>query len=200
MEILTKSQLENALCDVRKAFRLLYHYQRRVLDLVKFIGDNLEFNYKGGNSIFSNTCPRNGGGRLENWAWDWINMYYYEFHFGSKVIAKNNITFSIFIQSDTGFFDIENTNRLAVESFSSVECAKTRLIFVIGKNVWDISPTYPNSKIFNSQNIISSKELPNGGLMLIKAYNLSEFIDEESTRLNIKDFISFCEERHIFLK
>lgn len=200
MENLTTIQLEEALRDVRKAFRLLYFYQRRVLDLVKFIGDNLEFSYRGGNSIFSSPCPKNGSGSLDNWAWDWINMYYYEFHFGTKTIAGNNITFSIFIQSDSGFFDIESPNRTAVEAFASVENSKTRLIFVIGKNGWDVSAIHSNSKFFNSQNSILIKELSNEGLTVYKAYNLSEFVDEKSTRSRIEDLILFCAEKGVIIR
>jgi hypothetical protein len=81
---MTPSDFENALIDVRKAYRLLYLYQRRVMDLVQFIGDSLTFRYAGGWSWFSDNTPKGGKGSLENWAWDWINMYFYEFNFSAK--------------------------------------------------------------------------------------------------------------------
>lgn len=200
MENLTNHQLEEALFDVRKAYRLLYFYQRRVLDLVKFTGDTLEFEYKGGNPIFSAVTPRYGKGNLNLWAWDWLNMYYYEFHFGFNLIAGHNITFSIFIQSDTGYFDIESNNRIAVESFAPVENTRTRLIFVVGKDGWDITKLDPNTKVFSSQRTDFYDSLPDGGIMIGKAYNLSEFINEESTRLKIGAFISYCKEKNVIIK
>jgi len=200
MENLTSFQLEEALCDVRKAYRLLYFYQRRVLDLVKFIGNTLEFEYKGGNPRFSAVTPRNGKGDLGCWAWDWLNMYYYEFYFGFKLIAGHNITFSIFIQSDAGYFDIENNNRTMVENFTPVENTKTRLIMVVGKDGWDISKLNPDAKVLSSQITDYFDNLMNGGIMIGKAYNLSEFINEESARLKINSFISYCKEKDVIIR
>ena len=37
----TKENLSKALLDVRRAHRILYAYQRRMLDLVTFIGQTL---------------------------------------------------------------------------------------------------------------------------------------------------------------
>jgi hypothetical protein len=199
MENLTSYQLEEALCDVRKAFRLLYFYQRRVLDLVEFVGDTLEYNYRGGSPRFSSPSPRYGKGELNCWAWDWINMYYYEFHFGSKLIVNHNITFSIFIQSDTGYFDIENNNRLSVESFAPVENTKTKLIFVVGKDGWDISKLYPEAKVFSSERTEFYDLLPNGAVMIGLSYNLSEFINEEFTRSKIEDFIEYCKAKNVII-
>ncbi len=99
----TSNDFGNALVDVRKAYRLLFLYQKRVMELVQFMGDTLSFNYKGGWSWFSANTPSKGKGSLENWAWDWLNMYFYEFNFSSKEINKNKINFSILLQSDTGF-------------------------------------------------------------------------------------------------
>lgn len=200
MEHLNISQLDEVLCDVRKAFRLLYFYQRRVLDLVKFIGNNLEYDYKGGNSIFSNPCPRNGKGNLDMWAWDWLNMYYYEFFFGYKTIAGHNITFSIFIQSDTGYFDAENDSRISIENFAPVEYSKTRLILIAGQDGWKVEKFHLRLKELSSHNTNFSESLPDGGIIIGKAYNLSEFLNEESTRSKVEDFISFCREKNIIIK
>ena len=87
MENLTKQELEKVFIDVRKAYRLLYHYQKRVLDLVKFIGDELDFKYHGGWVKFSEQCPRNGKGALTNSAWEWLPMYYYQFHYYNNRLA-----------------------------------------------------------------------------------------------------------------
>lgn len=36
--------IQNALCDVRKAHRILYAYQKRMMDIVMFICQKLDFN------------------------------------------------------------------------------------------------------------------------------------------------------------
>jgi hypothetical protein len=88
---------ENMIINVRSSFRLLYSFNRRILDLMKYIGKKFNIPYCGGWSKFSASSPKDGKGSLNNWGWDWLNLYLYEFHF-----CKENISFSIILQSDTG--------------------------------------------------------------------------------------------------
>lgn len=199
MKKLTQAELEEAFVDVRKAYRLLYHYQRRVLDLVKFIGDNLGYDYNGGWSYFSHPAPRNGKGKLDFWSWDWLNMYFYEFHFGFKNVNGTNVGFSIFLQSDTGFFDVEMNGKTNIEDFAEVDQSKTRLIFIAGKNGWNPPQIIDDNKI-SSKVVNLKKELKDGGFMIGKAYDLSKFRDEESTLTQIEDFINYCTNEDIMLK
>jgi hypothetical protein len=90
------------LLEIRKSYCLLFQYQARILDLIGFIGDSFECKYEGGYPRFSNSAPNKGKGRLDNWAWDWLNMYYYEFNFTRK---SAKITFSVFLLNDTGFYE-----------------------------------------------------------------------------------------------
>jgi hypothetical protein len=80
---------ENMIINVRSSFRLLYFFNRKVLDLMKYIGRKFNLRYIGGWSKFSDSYPKDGKGSLENWAWDWLNLYLYEFHFDKG--AKENI-------------------------------------------------------------------------------------------------------------
>ncbi len=61
--------------DVRGAFRLLYLYTRRILDLMQYISNRLDIRYKGGYTKYSASSPSDGNGNLCNWAWDWLNPY-----------------------------------------------------------------------------------------------------------------------------
>ncbi|MDC7218749.1 MAG: hypothetical protein PQJ59_02350 [Spirochaetales bacterium] len=69
-----QKELNKALLEVRKAYRIIYEYQKRVLDLVKYISKSLGYQYAGGWSKFSSPSPKNGKGSLDNWAWDWLRF------------------------------------------------------------------------------------------------------------------------------
>jgi len=105
MENITKSTMNDVFLNVRKAYRLLFDYQTRLLSLGKYIGDYFSCSYYGGWPLFSDASPKAGKGSLGNWAWDWLNLYAYAFYFGSKEINDEEIFFEIRIYSDTGFFD-----------------------------------------------------------------------------------------------
>jgi hypothetical protein len=191
MSNLTKQEFDEVLVDVRKAYRLLYQYQRRTMDLVKFIGDYFSYSYSGGWPWFSNGSPRKGSGSLDNWAWDWLSMYLHDFHFGTRKVDGNEIKFSILLQSDTGFFDVEMNNRLALEAFGDVESSESRIFLMVGKNCWMPVELLNESVISRKEKVFQSDD-GKGGQMFAKAYNLSEFINEESTLLMLSDFEKEC--------
>lgn len=195
----TTNDFKNTLIDVRKAYRLLFLYQKRVMELVQFIGDTLSFNYQGGWSWFSDGTPKNGKGSLENWSWDWISMYFYEFNFAIKEVNKNKIKFSILLQSDTGFYDAQPHSKQEVETFLSPENSETKLIFLVGKNCW-----YPDFAIdFEETNAIYKKELSEYAktveekTLLAKSFLLSDFINLDTTQNALIKWVEFCNENGI---
>ncbi|WP_299577479.1 hypothetical protein [uncultured Sunxiuqinia sp.] len=200
MGSITKQELDAAFVDVRKAYRLLYHYQKRVLDLMQFISDSLPFSFEAGHSRFSSPTPKDKRVDLGRWAWDWLNLYLYEFHFGTTKIDGKKISFSIVLQSDTGFFDKEATakTKIDVSKFVKPEISKTCLIFVAGYNHWNeeilACPnkylSKDNTYVFNEVNEAIGKE--KAMLLCAKSYDLSLFVDEESTLAQIDDFNLFC--------
>ncbi len=106
-----KNNTKELLIEVRKSYRLLYQYQKRILDLVDYIGKKYGLNYNGGYPKFSGVTPRNGSGNLNLWAWDWLNMYYYEFHFSHKKSGNDTLFFSVFLLNDNGFFKNNNEKK-----------------------------------------------------------------------------------------
>lgn len=194
-----KEEFENALIDVRKAYRLLFLYQMRILDLVGYIGDSLNFRYEGGWSWFSANSPKEGKGLLECWAWDWLNMYFYEFKFVKRELNNIGLNFSILLQSDTGFYDASIDNHLAIEGFGSAENSVTKLIFLLGKNCWD----RPNKNEFDPANEIFKKQptslvKSNGySTLLVKSYLLTDLFDIEGTSNVINDWRLFCKDNNI---
>lgn len=185
--------IANTLIEVRKAYRFLYEYQKRILDLINFIGNHYKLNYRGGYPKHSNPAPNNGRGRLDNWAWDWLNMYYYEFNFKHREIDGNNFYFAIFLVNDTGFYkanpskDRAHIKKIDISTYAKIEDSETKLIFVAGKNKWGAWGYLwdEDSFLLESQGEIVESE---NEYTFFKSYNLERFVNEESTMECINDF------------
>lgn len=195
--------INEILLEVRKSYRLLFEYQKRILDLVDYIGKSYNLKYDGGYSKFSDTSPRNGSGSLDSWAWDWLSMYYYEFHFKNKVINndknKDTIYFSLFILNDDGYFQAkkeQNIARTSVSKFVDVEKSNSKLIFVVGKNYWDSwGKNWDDLDfILKDQDVKRKSE---NEYMIFKSFSLECFENEDNAKKNILEFEKLCQEYNI---
>jgi len=191
MSDLDLSEFDKALIDVRKAYRLLYHYQRRVMDTVQFISDQTAFSFHGGWSWFSGAMPKHKSVNLAHWAWDWLNMYLYDFHLGNRDVAGVKYHLSVILQSDTGFFDSKTSDRCNLEAFAPVEESETRLILCLGVNHWDPGNILTEKAIHRGETMFY-KEYNEKGSMMAKAYNLTAFMNEESILSTLEDFKTYC--------
>lgn len=196
-------EIKQTLQEARKAYRFLYNYQKRILDLVSYIGQKYNFKFKGGYPHFSNMQRKSTSVELDLWAWDWLNMYYYEFLFEAKEEQEDIIHFSIFIVNDTGYFDLKDkshNDRIDTDKFKSVELSESKIILVSAKNVWDCNEWGYN---WNDSQFISRSEgkedLGNEKIMLFKSYNLERFQNEISAMKCIDNFSDYCKENSIFL-
>src|SRR5206468_2434303 len=79
--------------------------------------------YKGGYPYFSDCAPREGKGSLDDWAWDWLNLMFYEFHFQRETAKEQWLNLSIWLFSDTGYFisDERTREQTDVSTFVPVE-------------------------------------------------------------------------------
>jgi len=188
-------ELEDSLIDVRKAYRLLYLYQKRILDLMQFISIHYSVPFVGGWSKFSNFMPTKGKVKLTHWAWDWLNMYFYEFKFGS--LLCNKTTFTILLQSDTGFYESEITNPLDVQNFKPAEESKTRLILLCRKNIQEKSINFLFEKLGdNNIELVEERttdDISSHSLFIAKSYDLQYFLNEKETIKCLENFKSFVE-------
>lgn len=191
----TEIEIKLVLEDVRKAYRLLFAYQSRVLDIVKFIGNQLSYDYHGGWPKFSNSSPKDGKGSLDLWAWDWLNMYCYGFHFKEKDLGiKGKFNFSVILVSDTGFYDYEENpnqrNKQNLNNFTDSHKSETKLILLYGKNRW-IHDAEKFERIYkaNEKQLVDERD---DGVLLAKSYELFSFADSESSLRQIGDFVRFC--------
>jgi len=126
------AEVTNALQDVRKAYRLLHDYQRAALDASSYIGAHLGFRYAGGYSKFSECAPRDGRGALDNWAWDWLNLYFYDFHFVREQDGEEPVNLSIWLFSDTGYFVSKHPSpdETDIDTFARAEDSGSKVGFI----------------------------------------------------------------------
>lgn len=183
--------------EVRKAYRILFDYQTRILDLMDFIEKSYAISFSGGFSQFSSTVPKKG--KLNLWAWDWLPMYYYEFFFEKKTV-DGHLRLSVFLLNDSGFYDAEMDekapDKLNIDSYSKPESSSTKLILLAGNNFWwedwdMVAEDLP--KLGNSG------KAPQGELVY-KSYDLKDFGNEEDALVSLKDFSVFCKINHIPLE
>jgi len=128
---------QQLLLDVRKSYRLLHDYQRLVMDSVKFISQQLEFSNFCGFPKFSGK-PRHD---LDRWAWDWLNMYLFEFHFNKQVNGKL-IRLSILHVADTASLAVADTNKTDITTFIPPNESSSKIVFIVGTE--DSPNTYHN--------------------------------------------------------
>lgn len=196
-----QENLENSLLEVRKAYRLLYDYQKRILDLVSFIGGSFNREYSGGYPKFSGPGPNNGRGKLSLWAWDWLNMYYYEFLFIPKKTKSGSQHFAIFLVNDTGYYQIKKDSEISktkISAFENVEYSQSKLIFVVGENLWEPFGKNWSSPAF----ILEEKGMKGeeGNMMIFKGYPLSKFGDQSTAVDQLRDFERYCNEFSVIFK
>ncbi|RAJ16369.1 hypothetical protein [Olleya aquimaris] len=180
---------DNLPLEIRKAYRLLYDYQRRILDLMKFIGETYDLPFKKGKPLFSS---KSGNG-LNHWAWDWIYMYCYDFRFEGKD-NENPIQFSVVLKNDSGFYEAKAQNKineLDIEQFKPVETSKTELIFVAG----DLDRNFPLLSASTKTTLGASEDKK----LVFKNYALDCFFTQDEALKQLRDFSNYCKTFNIEL-
>ncbi|MCL2520075.1 MAG: hypothetical protein FWE37_03585 [Spirochaetaceae bacterium] len=180
---------EEMLCDVRKSFRLLHQYNERVLDLMRYIGSQFGA-VAGGYPHASGPCPKGGKG-IERWAWDWLNMHFYEFHFANAAVP-----FSVMLQSDTGTYD-SNVDWNDIPNFDEVTKAQTRLIFISSSNpdeYWEFGEMLEDGDIMYKNltgkgKVVKAEDSEEK--MYLMAFNLVDFADKASIDKTLQKWLKF---------
>jgi hypothetical protein len=153
---------------------------------------------------------------LSRWAWDWLNLYLYEFHF-SKENSKEKIMFSIVFQADTGKWDME-VDQLEVDKYKKAEKTKTKLIFVFSnKEYWDIKRAIdgeadgrhdcsPVVKFLSDSKHMVGNEYEKEYIIenekhekaYCKIFELRDFKNKKETDLALDEFVKYLEQNEIF--
>lgn len=201
-------KLNKAFCDVRKAHRIIYEYQQRMLDLIRVIAAKLDFSSCNiGNKYFSNPIYRKRDGWLEicdgMWAWDFLYSYVFEYYLGEiGCDDDSSVALSIVQYSDTGYFDIAESNRQRTDTFASEEESATKLLFIIECKpkkkewVWDIEEIV-NNKEFAGKNHTHTVLEKKGCRQGLYSFPLERFVDEKSMMQALQEFCDFCKEHDI---
>ena len=207
---LTKDDFYQAMCDVRKAHRLIYAYQSKMLGLTDFIKSKFDFPIYRGYPLFGEPFlkKRNYYGFTICDAWGFLYSYVFEYHFGEKKYPKIcAIKLSVIQVSDTGYFDAEISDEEDLTTFASEKTSLSKFIFVIEKkNIrknyswvnedWIIKKIYHDPAIMSKNHThtcLNDKE----NVQIIYSLPLDRFINEKTTIEALEEFVKFCNENGI---
>lgn len=192
---LIAKEFDEVLKDVRSSYRFLYQYQKRLMDLVAFIGNHWGFQFETGESNFvapprtwKNIDPR------KHWAWDFLLLYNYNFIHSAKTLGKwERVMLMINIISDTGFYDRKMPTKTRVQDFAPVEESKTQLHIMLKTQGigWGSYMESQFPALSEKDEFVQNED--KGHLLIGKKYDLSRFIDEENTLTVLRDFEAFCD-------
>lgn len=210
--------LATALCEVRKAHRLVYSYQERMLSLVKFIRNKLDFNDFVGVKHFSNTVYQYKGNiklRLFDgiWAWDSLYSYVFEYYIGSIELNNNSeILLSIIQYTDTGYFDSNSEDQKDINTYVAPEDSVSKLLFFMEykpakcKLIWE---DYNYTKQFVLNKEYACKEhketvlYPKGegkNKILMYSIPIERFVDEINATKALNEYLNFLKRNNIELE
>jgi len=206
---LNLDEFKQALCDVRKAHRLIYAYQSKMLDLTNYIKTKLGFDEYSGRNLFSYPIGKKqkcyADLNIENiWAFNFLNTYVFEYYFGKK----NELQMSVLQVSDTGCFDNNayDDTSTNIDKFECEEKSITKLIFVIEKRVKTKKSAWESlmihNELFENQKIMSASHKMDclnlkGSIQIIYSFPLERFLNEETTIEVLKEFVTYCNDKGI---
>ena len=216
----TTENLSKALQDVRRAHRILYAYQRRMLDLVHFIQSKLDMPVKDLCGIKHFSKPiygrSKGHSRLNiwhtMWAWDYLYSYLFEYYLGEKEAGDklHNYKLSLIQYSDTGYFDQDGQKRGRISEFGSEEESSSKLLFFLEykpkDSEWEwkdgsyMEGIVLNKEVGRKEHTKEFRDTSADGKQILCSFPLERFINMEATLEVLSEFRSYCQEQgiHVF--
>jgi hypothetical protein len=192
--------LEDALTDVRKAYRLLWAYQRRIYDMVELAAgefDDMNFYWwttlHADRPVQSGTNPMNG-----RWAWDMLPMARVSYLFLSSDTDRNRTMpgqwmLEVHVDSDGGFEENEEGTEPDPETFASAaESASSMTLYAwyctaeSGRN-W-LNGVYRVIDWPEDGEVMESAEPP------FRVFGKTMAIAELSTRADVTNFVHAFQE------
>ena len=211
----TTENLSKALLDVRRAHRILYAYQRRMLDLVHFIQSKLDMPVEDlcGFKHFSRPISKKGNLTIwhDMWAWDYLYSYLFEYYLGEKETDNGGAyALSLIQYSDTGYFDQEEEGtRLKLEKFKPEGESSSKLLFFLEYKPKDRNWEWGNGtslegivldkKVGRKEHTKEVRDIE-GVKQILCSFPLERFINMEATLEVLSEFRSYCQEQgiHVF--
>lgn len=210
--------LKEALIEVRKAHRLVYSFQERMLSLMKFISARLDLPEFSGVKHYSAPIKKfQGRDELEiwngMWAWDYLYSYVFEYFLGGKTLEDGSrFNLSVVQYADTGFFDSDTNDRRDISSFVDPSVASSKLLFIMehipkGKKdywtEWDTLREYIEDRKYASSKHKSSILYPKGpdkSCLVFYSIPLERFVDEHSSIEALKEYQSYLRRKGISIE
>ena len=130
-----EANLKGALVDVRKSYRLLWSYQRRVFDIIGLIASEMGQDFYYWQVLHSDGPVRSGTNPLKKWAWDMLPMVQASYLFLPSGADPNSPRrgewmLEISVLSDSGFDEPKGGAEPDASDFpDAAECASTMSLF-----------------------------------------------------------------------
>ena len=178
-------ELGKALCEVRKAHRIIYAYQKRMMDLARFIGAKLDMPECQVIKHYSNSPSKKIS--AGTWAWDFLYTYLMEYYLGEKQTIDKNGTFgiSLFQFSDTGFFDSDKSHKSLMFFIEYIPNGTSWKWYDKIKEVIN-DKKYASSE--HTQSVLKEGE----SIIGIYSVNIKNFVDEMHTMQVLRNFCKYC--------
>lgn len=206
------NNLKEALVEVRKAHRLVYSFQERMLSLMSFIGNRLDLCEPVGVKHFSDSIAEyrgHSGLKIWNemWAWDFVYSYVFEYYFDeTEMDDGSKFRLSIVQYSDTGYFDSEAKDRLDIAHFANPANSESKLLFIM-----EVIPKGKTTEYDDLGEIILNKEYASAkhteseiqgkkSRLLLYSIPLERFVDERSTNEALEEYLAFLKGKDIELE
>lgn len=198
-------ELDNAFIDVRNAFRLLYRYQSRVLDIVGYIREHTLYTDMWGRRRYCNVistrknCPGDNYANLnvqcDMWSWDYLYNYLFEYYFGGVKIGRKEIEMSVIQVSDDGYYKslAASPTPTDISTFLPADESNSYLILTAGWKEWLRDDTESDYDRFLHRFLAGSKDLciyinDKGHWSITKRYPMQRFSSQKEADKVLADF------------
>lgn len=192
-----QAELDHAMTDVRRAYRLIWSYQRRAMHLVQLMGD--QFSEMSFFLWSNNRCenpPRADVNPMRGWAWDMLPLYGASFlylpHGADRTNPrKGDWMLDICILADTGFqYDVDD-NEPDQSSFVEPLLARSELCLIAWQCTADISTSWRS--IWKNNDWPDGNEVPlehpDASIRVMKkTFDLAKIPDEHAVKKSAFEF------------
>lgn len=198
-------EFNDALCDVRKAHRLIYSYQQRMLDLAYFVKTKLDFPDFQAKKRFSSDISKNRSSKYlriwnDMWAWDFIYSYMFEYYLGEIELDNgDSCALSIIQYSDTGYFDADGESRTDVNSFAEEKESSSKLLFILEVKpkktkewIWNIHEISLDKEYGSSKHVKDLLISDKGNMQVLYSFTLDRFLNENTSLNALQEFVDYC--------
>lgn len=183
---MAREKTQEALYDVRKAYRLIFAYQRRILDSIRLLTQEYEVLY--GGPKFAGR-PKFKRFEFDRWSWDYLPLYQAIFKFR----INKEFELSIYINADNGFFLKDRGNHLDrtnLDRFEDAENSNSYITLIIANEHFNHEQRVAlNNKLITNR--ITDDKL-SGEHFIAKRYDLEDLIDVQSIKAVRANFKSYC--------